>query len=151
TPPLDDGTLGTPGTPTRRAITVSLTQTPLPFVPRNHVAEGSLTCDGCYQDYTATINPPSVMGKIRFELYDVSAFRVDATNHCFNTSCTDPLDTAPDYYFNLSAHPTGVFDPPTSMDQTIQTTSEVNAATVRVSSRDYGGVAKIRAIAIING
>lgn len=82
-------------------------------------------------------------------------YRGYATNMCFNADCTDPLDTAPDYFFDnwkqLTYEPPNFFNPATDPYQTIETSGAVNSATVVVSSRDYGGSAKLTAAVSVNG
>jgi hypothetical protein len=101
-----------------------------------------LPTNGNNLSFTATINPSTANGIIRFEIYDISAYRGDTMNR--------GTETTPDYDFSGSQ--SGFGSPSTqgsgaSLVHTISTSSNVNSATVNVYSRDYGGQCKIRAFA----
>jgi hypothetical protein len=97
-------------------------------------------------DFTVTLAPSDQRGIIEFELVEISRFKGKAMNS------GDSED--PDFDFGMSQ--TGFSAPTTSGSGAstvirIRTSSEVNSATVRVNARDFGGLAKIRANAIIGG
>jgi hypothetical protein len=136
------------GTPTVLPVTVSMTPTHLDFVPRNSASDPSCSAfRGCTEQYTVTISPSNVTGVATFQLSS-SALTGFATNYCSQSNCTDPTyDTGPDYVFE--GYRNYGFNTP--VNQTIQTSSAVNSATVTVSSYDYGGSAKLSAFVNING
>jgi hypothetical protein len=120
---------------------------------------------GCYQKYTATINPPNIQGTIAFTL-NSTGFQGDATNRCFKAAdgstdptCMDPINFQPDYIFDPSIQSPGVFSAPSApvqgtpfgWTQTIQTAQPGTSADVWVTSHDYGGYGNVVATATVDG
>ena len=81
-----------------------------------------------------------------------SALRGYATNACFSgtSGCTDPWDSAPDYFFE-NIRQSGGFLSSVARYQSIQTSAAVSTATATVTSWDYGGTAKVSATVNFNG
>jgi hypothetical protein len=106
--------------------------------------------EGNSLEFTVTISPGDLLGQIKFELFDISRFKGVAMN--FGDS------TDPDYDFGSSQ---SGFEMPEKTEPADKTKTVIqiktkeneptNSATVKVFSRDYGGMAKIRARAIVGG
>jgi hypothetical protein len=129
-----------------------MTNTDPSFIPRAAPFESDCaTNPGCYQPYTVTISPSNLAGSVTFQL-NSSALPGYATNACFSYTpgCTDSWDYAPDFWFEGYRQPAG-FNAPANQDQTVRTSAPVTSATATVSSRDYGGNAKVSATVDFNG
>ncbi|MBV8843025.1 MAG: hypothetical protein JO307_09450 [Bryobacterales bacterium] len=147
--------------------TVTLTPTSPSFLPVNSLNswEQGTGCAGCYQKYTVTISPTAWSGTITFTL-NSTAYVGDSTNRCFHAdgstdpTCTDPINSAPDYTLDPARQTLGIFQTPSSptlpcggclWTQSVQTMSAQNSVDVWVTSLDYGGYGNVSATAGING
>lgn len=160
-----------PGTPTIKVVTAMLTQTDPNFVPVNSLNSWEVCTanTNCYTKYTLTISPPEITGDIQFRL-NSTAFQGDSTNRCFRPdgsggfitdfTCTDPINNAPDYFFDPARQPAGVYGAPSNpffdsqtqlYGQIMSATQARNSADAWVSSRDYGGFGNVIATVTIGG
>lgn len=130
---------------------------PFTFVEQGNATVASLTftsstlatylpTNGNSISFSATISPATATGVIRFEIYDTSALVGVAMN--------SGSQTTPDYDFGQSQ--SGFSVPVTTgsganLVYKLTTSSNVNAATAAVNSRDYGGYCKVRVFATVNG
>jgi hypothetical protein len=95
-----------------------------------------------------------VLGQVSFNIGSkITSYIGDANNHEINGNGADPINSAPDYFFDLSKQQSGVFvqDQDAGFDQRIRTINPVNSATVILSSRDYAGEGNIEATLTMGG
>jgi hypothetical protein len=84
-------------------VSVTLSNTDPNYLPANILSDSCAS--GCNEPYTVSILPSTISGTVQFSLQS-SALLGYATNACFGAifgtgnNCTDPLDTAPDYFFD---------------------------------------------------
>jgi len=147
------------GHPTVYIAMLQLSNTPADYWPVNSLVTPQGNCNsghvGCTVSHTVTMNPTTgpfpVSGTVQFQLTQVSKLRGDSTNNCSVPDCTDPIDSAEDFYFQDTDQTPGLFQPFDPIGQSMTTKIAVSSATAIVRSRDFGGRARISATVTIGG
>jgi hypothetical protein len=121
---------------------LSVTECPSGWMPKGGSEDNTVTI-------TATIDPSSLTGTIKFTLYDVS----DEPGYCLNRPVTIPgtgedSDSWKDLQF---VDPQTGFAVTGSNKDVATTTSSVSSSSVDVTSYDYGSYGKIKAEAKFDG
>jgi hypothetical protein len=148
------------GNPTSIGIVVTMSDTPVSYVPRRGLANPAdtscQTIGGCTQSYTIAISPPSVTGVATFELLNTSKIPGFATNACFDdtngplsgpATCQSQDDLDFDFIFASQAG----FEGATNVNQKIKSSQRLSQATVTVTSKDFGGNTRVAGSVNIDG
>ncbi len=110
---------------------MELTRTPEDWLPKG----GKKWKDGNKQTYTATIIPSGIKGKLKFTLQKVTNYK----GYCSNAGKKTDKD------LRFKPNQSGF---KYNSDGSVETTEEVNSATIIVQCKDYGAYGRIRAEAI---